>query len=500
MINISITGTNDPPSFDSYDGGLPPADRKDDRGPIKTDENDTIEIEATDEDGDSLTVALDTPVTGVTVTEVSDGVWEVTFNPVEAQAGTNVTANITIDDGTVKDWIEVTWQVESAIVIPPNKAPSITVTTESGQKIELGKAIVISGTISDPDATDNTADGTLEVLVEVVDPDSTATGVYSTIFSDEITYSDGEWTYTYDTSLLEAAADLAKALGIDMKLEGTYTFYFVAEDDEGARSDPVSVSFEVKDSDKDEDVGWLLGMAFALCLILLLVPLIILILIIVLVLRWRKKKKAEAEAPPMMPPAAPVMCTQCGAEIPAGEPNCTACGAPAPVPEAPVPMACTQCGAEVPPGSEVCPACGAPAPAPAEAAPVETVCECGATIPAGSPTCPACGRPAPAPMPPEGPMACPACGAEIPPGLPTCPACGAAAPEPPEMPPEMPPGEGMAPPEMPPEQPPMEEGAAPPPEGGAEAPAQMVACPTCGAQIAVGATPCPSCGTALNWG
>ena len=477
MVNISITNVNDDPIIDKVDTETPDDSKYKEMTKKKAGDYDNFTIEVSDIDGDTITVSSD--VSSVTAEDAGDGVWNITFHPLVAG---NVTANITISDGTTTDYYVFFWEVESAVITEPNNAPTITITTTTVEGVEIGDKIIIEGTISDPDAGD-----TVEVMVEVVKPGGTTSGLFSSIDVDTgtrdwIVYNgDGTWTYTYDTSY-----DTLAALVTD--LNGDWTFVFIAEDDHGAKSESNQMSVTVKDKeDITEDVEGLLALGFMLCLLIILIPLIIIIVVIVLLL---KKKKAKAAPPPEMPPPMPPMaCTACGAEIPPGAEACPACGAAAMAPEPPV--ACVACGAEIPPGAEACPACGAAAPAPAEAPPVETMCECGATIPAGSPTCAACGRPAPAPMPPEGavPMACAACGAEVPPGSVACPACGAEVPPPPEMPP----AEGEAPLEG--EEAPVEEGGEAPAED-----AQMVACPTCGAQIAVGSTPCASCGTDLNWG
>jgi hypothetical protein len=475
IINISVTGVNDPP---------------DERPKLKVGEYDNFTIEASDDDMDTLTVTADD--TDVTITDIGNDTFEISYNP---SAVGNYTVNITVSDGTVEDYYNFMWEVESALPPPPeNNDPTIAITTAAGGKVALSGQIVIEGTFSDSDGDEMT------IEVEVVQPGGTAFGFYDDLPGtyDSVVYDQaaGTWTYTYDVS----QHDLGGILGSisDDFYTGTWTFYFIAVDENGGESAEQSVTVIVEDRDDDDDdaAGFFAALGL-MCLLIVLIPLILIIVVIVLLL---KKKKAKAAPPPEMPPpAAPMACVACGAEVPPGAPSCPACGAAVEPPAAP--MNCAACGAEIPPGAEACPACGAAAPAPAEAPPVETMCECGATIPAGSPTCAACGRPAPAPMPPEGaaPMACPSCGAEIPPGSPACPACGA-APPPPEMPPaegEYPPAEGEAPPmegEMPPA-----EGEAPAEEPPAED-AQMVACPTCGAQIAVGATPCASCGTALNWG
>lgn len=201
------------------------------------------------------------------------------------------------------------------------------------------------------------------------------------------------------------------------------------------------------DDDDDEDLG---ALAAGIAIVLIL---IIVVIIIVVVVVTRKKKAAPAYAPP----PAPLACTACGVQLPAGAQTCPSCGAPAPAPvpapaaapegAPPAPVPCAACGVQIPVGYAACPSCGAPTPVPppppeSEAPPEVVTCiTCGATIPPGSPTCTACGAPAPPTGPPLESTAAPETGAE------------AVAEEPPveEAPPEGAP-------------PPTEEAPAPPPE------------------------------------
>jgi RNA polymerase subunit RPABC4/transcription elongation factor Spt4 len=518
MITITVEGTNDPPMLDKVDGDTVVSGDTIDRGKVTVGDYDNFTIEASDVDMDDV---LSGPSGTTAITITKDGMmWNVSFNPAEADVG-NVTLNFTITDlGLDSDYVMITWQVESGEPpIPPNEDPTIGITS-SGGKITIGDMLEVEGTWSDAESA------TVTILMASRTPMDAQLGftgapedyefseVSSAAGETMTVNADGTWKYSVDTGVMleafeEALAALEALLGSavdDSILYGTYTFYFMAEDEDMGASSVVSVAFEIekKDDDGGDDDKTLSIGLFDYDILILLIVIIVVILVVVMMM----KKKKKVEEPAEEPPAAPMACTACGAEIPPGAETCPACGAAAPVPPVAGPVACTACGAEIPPDTPNCPACGAPAPPPAEAPPVETICECGATIPAGSPTCPACGRQAPAPLP-EAPMNCPACGNQIPPGSPTCPACGAAAPAP-EAPAEGMPPEGMAPPgvegAMAPEGAPPE-GMAPPPAAPPEQPpaegappAQMVACPTCGAQIAVGQTPCPGCGTALNWG
>lgn len=67
--------------------------------------------------------------------------------------------------------------------------------------------------------------------------------------------------------------------------------------------------------------------------------------------------------------AVPVVCSSCGAVIPAGNKFCNSCGAPAPEagPAASAETVCTNCGAVVPAGNKFCNSCGTPVSAPAAA-------------------------------------------------------------------------------------------------------------------------------------
>ena len=64
--------------------------------------------------------------------------------------------------------------------------------------------------------------------------------------------------------------------------------------------------------------------------------------------------------------AAPVVCSSCGAVIPAGNKFCNSCGAPAPEagPAAAAETVCANCGAVIPAGNKFCNSCGTPVSAP----------------------------------------------------------------------------------------------------------------------------------------
>lgn len=526
LITIEVTAVNDKPKLKT------PTTKDNDRGDISVGETDTVTVTAEDADGDSLTFS--TTKAGITINQTTNTSAEITFTPTKSMSDSDVTVTITISDGNGgTDFVNFTWYVEDA-----NEPPTVTITEPAdNSEYEMGSEIVIKGNFSD--------DGgflLLDLYIQITFPGGGVLERTSFDFLitdsefDDLTTTEGTFEYSFNPENYEKYRADLEATGFPFLSDypefelGTFKFTAIAEEfalfEEGPKGeDSVSVVVKAKstpppgggdgDGDGDEDKGMLgLGKVAGIDLFLLII-IIIIVVVIVLVAVMMKKKKPE-EPVGEMPPAMPVACTACGAEIPPGSPTCPACGAPAPPPPAeapPAPVACTACGAEIPPGAPNCAACGAPAPMPpAEAPPFDTVCECGATIPAGSPTCPTCGRPAPAPMPPEGappmPMGCPSCGTEIPPGAPSCPGCGAPAP-PPQPPMEQPPMEGAPPMEQPPMEgamgmegaPPMDQ--LPPPEqppAEAPPPAQMVACPTCGAQIGVGTTPCPGCGTALNWG
>ncbi len=446
LLNISVIGANDAPTFTKIAGMNPEASKYKDMGKMKEGEYSNFTMEGADIDGDTLTLVADS--NKVTITKVGDGKWNVSFHPTEA---VNVTVNITLNDGEETDYYNFFWVVESVTPPPPpNNPPTITITTEDGKEYKLGDIIVIEGSTSDPDEGD-----TVVVKVEVVMPRGTKSGIYDDIpltqgILDDywITYNaDGTWKFQYETTDTILSS-------LDELYEGTYTFYFIAVDSHDAESDSASITAKAEgDDDDDVDVGLLFGLGLALCLVVILIPVIIIIIVVVLLLR-RRKAKAEPIPPPMegmAPPPAEMTCPACGATVPTGAQTCPSCGAAVPPPPA---------EGEAPPMEEAPPAAEQACPA------------CGAMIPAGYPTCPACGAEAP-PMeeaPPAAEQACPACGAGLPEGSPTCPACGAEAPPPAEEPlAEQPAAEGMA------------------------------TCPGCGGQLAVGQTPCPSCGMQLNW-
>ena len=519
VTNITIANTNDAPFFTKAAGApVTTGDTLDYTGTnnVTVGEYLNITIEADDDDlihgGETLTFSANVVLItdGVlSIDKVTDTSADFSFIFPEAYEGTD-TYNITVTDGDETDWFLIDIEVwkESDVVEPVNNKPTITITTQSGKKFQLGESIVIEGTWSDPDLDD------IEVEVDITFPDGTEETGYGVVIN-----SNGTWKYSYDTSVLKATIDfgiaaieagqkaglsgsqlqaLEDALN-DMKDQyiGIYTFTFKAIDIKSTgtpkESDPASVTAELEGDivipsvDDDDDDG-LLGMGKVGGIdtfLLLLIIIIVVIIIVVAVIAKKKKAKAAAaeEEAGLAPPPTEMACTACGATIPAGEAVCPACGAPAPPPpEVPPPteMACTACGVMIPAGEAICPACGAQAPPPPEAAPpMEMNCTaCGAIIPAGSPTCPTCG--AAAPLPAEAPpevMTCVTCGQVIPPGSPTCPACGAPAPPtgpPAEAPPPpmeeayAPPPEGMPPAAPPPEgaPPPMEEAYAPPPPEG----------------------------------
>ncbi len=457
MINISVANVNDLPYITMVNGVPPPASGIKDMGTIKTtDKPVKVLIEAGDIDKDTLTCsAAAENGTANAVTNATGG-WDVTYTPPTTPGEDTVT--VTVSDGKGgTDMVYLTWTIEEGFV---NQNPTITITTEAGQKIEIGKNIVIEGTWSDPDGDDVTILVAYTTAMDVAMGGGGEPSDWDYVEDENITVNtDGTWSLVASTKewkkMFDDMKKAAEALGLsipDSYLYGTYTFYFKAVDENDGESSPASISVEITKApteDEDEEAAGLDMMMMSIIIIIIIV-----IIIVVAVVMMKKKKKPEEEAPPEE--------------------------AAVPPPE----VACPQCGTMIPPGSETCPGCGAPAPPPAppmeeEAAapPTEMACPaCGAMIPAGYPTCPACGAPAPPPAPPaemEG---------EMPPEQPPAEMEG-------EMPPEQPPAEmeGEMPPEQPPEMPPE------------QPPAGTAACPTCGAQLAVGTTPCPSCGTGLNW-
>ena len=504
LINITVVGVNDAPTFTKIELDQPDASRYKNMGNLKVGAYSNFTIEAMDIDGDTLTLTANN--LAVTSTKVSDEKWNISFHP--AVYG-NVTVNITLSDGTISDFYNFYWVVENVTPPkPPNRAPSISITTPSGQKFKLDEDVIIEGTWSDPDEDEiliqvliTFPDGNtypIEILgiLIFIDP---PTSPEDTDFHYLKVNEDGTWKYTFQTSQYKEIYKTAELTGMQSlfgpKLtKGNYKFTFKATDDTlfggffGLTSTNASITIELTEKEEGNGGGGgELTMSMGLFdydIILILIIIIVIILVVVMVMIMKKKRRAAEEMPPppqegMVPPPTEMNCPQCGAMIPAGSETCPGCGAPAP---APTPEAPPE--GMPPEGMEAAPPTAA------------TCATCGSEIPADSPTCVACGAPAPAPAvppqePPQGgmPPEQPQYGYEGYEGMP------------PEqqsyetMPPEQPQYEyeGMPPQQ---EQPPAE---MPPPEQPPAPPPGMPTCPQCGGQLAVGTTPCPSCGAALNW-
>jgi hypothetical protein len=557
MINITVNGVNDPPIFTAI-GSLPATGlRYRDMGDIYVNEYSNFTIAASDIDEDTLTLTADN--SDVTISELEYGLWEVSFHPTMEE---NVTINFTLSDGEITDYYNLFWVVETKEPPkPPNREPVVGITTASGTKFNLGDDVVIEGTWSDPDEDDviieliiTFPDGNtypidiLGFLSFIEPPDAPAEEEFHYLVIND----DGTWKYTFQSSLYKEAYKAAEEIGFQSlfgpKLtKGQYTFTFRASDDTlfggwfGLTSENASVTIELTektdgdgDGDGDGDEMTMSMGMFDYDIFIILIVIIVIVLVLVMVLMKKKKPAEEGMPPPGVMPPSEVNCPACGAMVPAGVEVCSACGAAVPVPPQQPP-------AEAPPEQ------------PPQQPPTETTCtSCGALIPVGYPACPACGAAAPPPMQPpaEAPPEQPQYGYEQPPGEyeyppqqppeqppeqqqyqempPEQPPAEYPPQQPPaeyppeqqqyqemppeqqqyqEMPPEQPPAEypPQQPPaeyppeqqqyqEMPPEQPPQQPpDQAPPPGMG------MVACPTCGGQLAVGQTPCPSCGTPLTW-
>jgi len=219
-----------------------------------------------------------------------------------------------------------------------------------------------------------------------------------------------------------------------------------------------------------------------------------------------------------------VTCQNCGNQAGEGAIFCDRCGTrlPAPQPAAPSPapapagesVICPDCNAPNVPGEAFCDYCGAPLEAPVptvEAAPTPGPVSAEAKVEAA----PATGAPAAVEAAAvEAKPTCPACGAEILPGEVFCADCGASLAQPPIPPEPVPEVEAEPVVEQAPPQPvqpvaeaePVVEEAppapvvveAPPPPPPTAAPAQMLTCPTCGAEAEVGEAFCSSCGASLK--
>jgi predicted amidophosphoribosyltransferase len=194
-----------------------------------------------------------------------------------------------------------------------------------------------------------------------------------------------------------------------------------------------------------------------------------------------------------------VFCDQCGTRLPAPE---AAVSEPAPAPAAGS-VICPACGAGNVPGEAFCDYCGSPLEAPVPTAevvpelePVSSEAEL-EIVPAPAPPVEES-----APSEAEAKLTCPACGAEVSPDEAFCANCGASLaqpPIPPEPVPEVEPEPVVeeAAPEPVVEEPVAEPSveAAPPP---APAPAEVRACPACGAEVEPGDAFCSACGFALQ--
>jgi hypothetical protein len=223
----------------------------------------------------------------------------------------NYTGMLTITDSHgAKTRIKFNVSIEPAIQPPDtNKAPSIYVSTRNGLLYYLGEEIQIDGSISDPDGDD------VIVMVEVVFPDGYQSDYYSdpgTMHMDSIYYSgDGSWTYYYQTETLELGGileDLIRDLYI-----GEWTFYFIAEDEHGARSDPVNIFVSVQKEEEDPgpkpgDDPFSLGFfAFDILVFIVLFIIILIFFAAFLSIRdpLREREKLEYSGPPPPPPPPP---------------------------------------------------------------------------------------------------------------------------------------------------------------------------------------------------
>jgi hypothetical protein len=207
------------------------------------------------------------------------------------------------------------------------------------------------------------------------------------------------------------------------------------------------------------------------------------------------------------------VCPNCGNQTGEGAIFCDRCGTRLPAPEAAVPepapapdagsVICPACGAGNVPGEAFCDYCGSPLEAPVPTAetvpdlePVSSEAELEVV------TEPAPPAEEPAPSEAESKPTCPACGAEVLPDEAFCANCGASLAQPPIPPepvpePEPEPVVEEAAPEPVAEEPaaePSVEAAQPP----VPAPAEVRACPACGAEVEPGDTFCSSCGFSLK--
>jgi VCBS repeat-containing protein len=294
-ITINIQNINDPPKIIDVDDDAPPADKELDMGKIKVGDYSNFTIEASDIDNDELSLDTETPMSYITITEIEDNKWNVSFKPNTAQIDKNITVNFSVSDRPLlglTDYVLITWAVESGVPPPPdNLDPDISVTS-TVTTFNFGDDIVIEGTWSD----DASLTDDMDIMVDMYD--SNATLIQISGFMTEFT--DTTWKVTIE------AADLPSDLPA-----GTYSIQIDLDDGKGG-SILTSVDIEVKEKkadEEDEEKTMSMGL-FDYDILIILIIIVVVILAAVGVIMSKKKKAAaeEAEVPPEAPPM-PVACT-----------------------------------------------------------------------------------------------------------------------------------------------------------------------------------------------
>jgi hypothetical protein len=287
-------------------------------GNIYVNEYSNFTIAASDIDEDTLTLTADN--TDVSITELEYGLWQISFQPLVEE---NVTVNFTLNDGEVTDYYNLFWAVETKEPPePPNRAPTLGITTASGTKFNLGDDVVIEGTWSDPDEDEILVqliivfpDGNtypieiLGILIYIDPPETPIEGDFHYL----VVNDDGTWKYTFQSSQYKDLFKEAEKIGLQgffgpEMTKGDYTFSFQATDDTllsgwfGLTSENANITVELTekkkddgdgDGDGDDELTMSMGM-FNYDIIIILIIIIVIILVVVMVLMKMKKPVEEA--------------------------------------------------------------------------------------------------------------------------------------------------------------------------------------------------------------